>query len=196
MSRAWDEFWRLYFAGRWEPDTRDLLYRTLEPGDLFVDVGAWIGPVTLWALDRKADVIAIEPDPVACAELRTQVGDRVEIWKGAVVAESGPVRLAPRRGELGNSMSRLTDDGPVEVQGWTLPEILGDRVPKLVKVDVEGYETELLPAIGPYLAGLGVPLSVALHPHLTGIRPSLSWFEGYRRIDHPRNPRGNLVAVP
>lgn len=194
--RAWRRFWAAYEAGQWEPETRELLYRTLEPGDLFVDIGAWIGPVTLWALDRKARVIAIEPDPVACAELRAQVGERVEIWEGAVVTEPGPVRLSPRRGALGNSMTHITDDGTVEVPGWTLPEILGDRVPRLVKIDVEGYEIDLLPTVGPYLAELGVPLSVALHPHLTGAKPSLRWFEGYRRIDHPRDPRGNLVALP
>jgi len=190
---GWDGFWRLYESGAWEPNTRALI-DTLQPGDLFVDVGAWIGPVTLWALGRGATVIAIEPDPVACGELRRNVPAAVEVWEGAVATRSGRAFLAanPRDGgALGDSMSRLADDGQ-PVTAWTLPEILNGRVPALVKIDVEGYETELCPVLAPWLAERGIPVQVSLH----GVLPEREWFAGYGDVQWPQGPRGDLVARP
>lgn len=185
-------FWReLYPSGRWEPDTKALLDEILRPGDLFVDVGAWIGPVTLWALERGSHVIAIEPDPVALVELRRRVPDSVEIWEGAVAIRPGRASLAAP-GKLGVSGSRLAAEGDVEVRTWTLDEILAGRRPALVKVDIEGYEIELLPTLAPFLADLGVPLQVALH----GVAPDPAWFRGYGSVEIPGNLHQALVALP
>lgn len=183
IEERWAEFWRRYDAGRWEPETRELLRQTLHSGDLFVDIGAWIGPVTLWALECGAEVIAIEPDPVAAKELRRNVGEKVEIWEGAVAPERGKVRIAPR-GDLGNSMTRVSESGYL-VEAWPLSDILGDRVPALVKVDIEGYETELLPTLAPFLARLRASLAVALHDAM----PDPEWFAGFEMVEMPSAPR-------
>ncbi len=186
IEQRWQKFWELWRSGGWEPDTKALLARTLEPGDLFLDIGAWIGPVTLWALECGANVIAIEPDPVALPELSRQVApyaDRVEIWAGALALERGCLQLAPKTG-YGDSMSRVAESG-VEVQCWTLPEILGDRRPKLAVMDIEGYEMTLLPEVAPYLASLGCALQVALHTDV----PPREWFAGYRDVYLPKTAR-------
>jgi FkbM family methyltransferase len=193
-EQLFERFWEIYEAGEWEPETRELIDATLRPGDLFVDVGAWIGPVTLWALERGASVIAVEPDPVALPELRRRVPDSVEIWEGAVAVRSGAAELTANHGlGLGKSVSRLASEGGgIPVRTWTLPEILDGRVPALVKVDIEGYETDLLPAIAPFLAAAGVPLQVALH----GALPEADWFSGYGEVRVPTDPHGTLVARP
>lgn len=194
-ERLYEVFWQIYDAGEWEPETRSLVDDVLEPGDLFVDIGAWIGPVTLWALERGASVIAIEPDPVALPELRRRVPESVEIWEGAVAVQPGIYRLTSNHDlELGKSVSRLAaeDEGEVTVQAWSLAQILDGRVPTLVKVDIEGYETELLPAIGPFLAGMGASLQVALH----GSLPRPDWFSGYRDVTISSDPHGTVVARP
>lgn len=196
MSTYWEAFWREWRDGRWEPDTKALLEEILSPGDLFVDVGAWIGPVTLWALELGANVVAIEPDPVAVAELRRTMPDSVEIHECAVTPEARPVRLSARRGELGNSMTHVTADGAVEIEGRELFEILDGRIPKLVTIDIEGYEAELLPKLAPELAAAGVTLQVALHPHVNPAPIRKDWFEGFADVAWPERPRGNLVARP
>lgn len=187
----WAEFWKIYVAGIWEPQTRALLERILRPGDLFVDVGGWIGPVSLWALDLGARVVAIEPDPVAAAEYRRNVPD-AELWEGALSTSRGRSFIAPREGAgLGDSMARLADHGtPVET--WTLQEVLGDRVPALVKIDVEGHEVELCPQVGPLLARLGVPLQVSFHGEFV----PRECFAGYAAVSWPEEPWGDLVALP
>jgi FkbM family methyltransferase len=192
IEQRWQAFWELYRADGWEPDTQALVRDTLRPGDLFVDIGAWIGPVTLWALDCGADVIAIEPDPMALAELRRRVPAEVEIWEGAVGLASGTARLACCS-EYGDSMSRVCDEG-IEVQCWPLAEILGDRRPALATMDVEGYELTLLPQVAPYLASLGSTLMVALHTDL----PDPAWFKDFGQVQIPptvRNRRGRSLSV-
>jgi len=171
----WDHFWATYTDSKWEPHTRAQLQHFLKPGSLFVDIGAWIGPVVLWALELGATVIAVEPDPMAVRELKRRVAGKgeVEIWEGACAPFNGEICLTPY-GFLGDSMTRV---GPgVGVSCWTLEHILNGRIPALVKVDVEGYEAELLPSVGPFLGGLGVPMLVSWHSSLP---PKGIWFDGY-----------------
>lgn len=192
-GEVYEEFWREYEAGRWERSTRDLIEQALGPGDLFVDIGAWIGPVTLWALRQGARVVAIEPDPIARRELRRRVPDEVEIWEGAVDVRSGRRALTTNHGlALGKSVSRLADEGELQVATWTLAEILGGRAPALVKMDVEGHEIELLPSVAPLLAELGSALQVELHGQL----PERRWLTGFREVRMPDDPTGTLVALP
>jgi FkbM family methyltransferase len=182
-------FWRRYDAGEWEPDTRELVEDVLYPGALFVDIGAWIGPVTLWALGCGAQVVAIEPDPVALKHLRT-IPD-IEIWEGAVATQSGRASLVSHR-EFGASVSRLTRGDGYKVRTWTLDEVLGGRRPALVKIDVEGYEVELLPSVAPLVAEMGATLQVALH----GRAADPEWFADFGRVSFPASPRGCVVASP
>jgi len=189
----YERFWMRYRAGDWEPGTKALIDELLRPGGLFVDIGAWIGPVSLWALERGANVVAVEPDPVALTELRRRVPASVEIWEGAVAVASGSTSLTTSNGRpFGKSMSRLASQGGIEVRAWTLAEILGDRIPALVKIDIEGYEIDLLPTIAPYLAEAKVPMQVALH----GVLPDPDWFSGYSHIRIPSNPHGTMIVKP
>src|SRR5262245_51934695 len=87
LNQGWDNFWKLYKSGVWEPGTKAFMKRFLKPGDLFVDIGAWIGPTALWAVECGAHVIAIEPDPVALDELLLIVPNCVEVYAVALAPE-------------------------------------------------------------------------------------------------------------
>jgi len=183
IEQRWAKFWQFYARDAWEPETQALVRSVLKPGDLFVDIGAWIGPVTLWALDCGAEVIAIEPDPVALVELRRRVPPEVEIHDCALGIEPGLARLSLTTA-YGDSMSKIGSDGlPVKMS--TLPEILDGRRPKMATMDIEGYELTILPDVAPYLASLGTTLMVALHTEL----PDPAWFAEFSRVDMPRTAR-------
>lgn len=187
---GWLFFWNLYHSGSWEQQTKTFIQGILNPGDLFVDIGAWIGPTVLWALEVGAIVVAIEPDPVALDELYETVPSTVEIWPGAVTVSSGGATLAtnPRPGgALGDSMSSIGEEG-ISVQSWTLFEILGDRLPALVKIDIEGYEMELLPSIMPWLAEHKIPMQISCH----GKFPDRNLFAGYSQVAYPIDPWGDI----
>lgn len=190
--RGWLNYWNLYHSGRWEPGTKEFLRQILRPGDLFVDIGAWIGPTVLWALEFGASVIAIEPDPVAFRELYRTMPPEVEIWPVAVSTHSGTTTLSvnPKEGgDWGDSMSRIGPPGSGRVVPCnTLPEILGCRIPKLVKIDVEGYEMELCPSLMPWLAEIGSVVQVSCHGEI----PDKKCFEGFSSVIYPTDMWGDI----
>jgi predicted nicotinamide N-methyase len=63
-------FWDRVEAGAWEPGTLLALQPLLGPGVLFLDIGAWVGPLSLFAAGMGARVIAVEADPRAEVQLR------------------------------------------------------------------------------------------------------------------------------
>lgn len=195
--RGWINYWNLYHSGSWEPGTKAFLKEHLSPGDLFVDIGAWIGPTVLWALEFGASVIAIEPDPIALEGLYERVPPTVEVWPGAVAVTSGTVILGrnPKEGgAFGDSMSRILDphkSGGMPVRSWTLQEVLGDRIPALVKMDVEGYEMELCPVIMPWLSRLGTIAQISCH----GAFPDPSCFSGYSKVNYPVDTWGDIQCL-
>ena len=119
----------------------------LRPGDLFVDVGANVGSYTvLAAAVCGAEVIAVEPDPSSLAWLKrnalaNRVEDRVECVEAAVGADNAVVRLTVGR----DTMNRVGQGEPSrEVVQRTLDEIIDGRAPALLKLDVEGYEAQVI----------------------------------------------------
>lgn len=212
MSRAeradphgWLGFWSLVNDGTWEPDTKRWL-ELLEPGDLFVDIGAWIGPVSVWALQRGAYILAVEPDPVAFEELIRRVPEESCVL-GAITPRQGIRTLLVNPvegGAFGDSMSRLSlrrdeshptrwveDDPHVRLcHGYTLSGLCKYRQrPALVKVDVEGYETRLLPSLAPWCRDAGV-LSMQVSCH--GEMLPASVFGDWPTVEWPDDPHGTI----
>jgi FkbM family methyltransferase len=124
----------------------------LRPGDLFLDVGANAGSYTVLAAGWSgADVIAIEPAPDAFARLEANVSSnglsgRVELHRVAVGASDGTATFT-----AGNdSTNHVVRDGSspsgstIEVPMRTLDTILAGRTPRIIKLDVEGFEREAL----------------------------------------------------
>ena len=179
------KFWQLFESGRWEPWTYELMAEVLKPGDLFVDVGAWIGPLCVWAQRMGAQCIAIEPSPSALPELADNTAAAgAEIWAGALELHTGHTFITPRLDSC-NRITDAEDPSAIEVPCWTLEDILAGRKPALVSMDIEGYEMVLLPAIAPLVADLGAVLAASLHDAV----PPRWWFTNFTRVKIPATPR-------
>ncbi len=120
-------------------------------GDLFVDVGANIGSYTvLAAAGVGAACIAFEQGSAAFAWLERNVrlngiADRTELHRQAVGARSGQVALTADGDTVNHIVTDPTADARTEtVAMTTLDEALAGRTPLMVKIDVEGFETEVL----------------------------------------------------
>ena len=115
----------------------------LRPGDLFIDVGANVGSYAIWAGELGAEVLAFEPADDTFDLLVENValnGYPVRAIRAAAGAVCGTALFT--RGL--DSVNRLDPNGSVETAMVTIDSIIGDRVVAGMKVDVEGFEIEVL----------------------------------------------------
>ncbi len=136
-----------------KPALMDVFDAALSPGDVFADVGANVGLYTLWGARRvgaAGQVHAFEPIPRAVAALQRNVEvnafSQVEVNACAVGAESGSVRLHLMDLHTARSSRYVLPEGEsLEVPLVSLDEHLASRrPPRLIKIDVEGMEFEVI----------------------------------------------------
>jgi FkbM family methyltransferase len=121
-----------------------LIWRNhLRPGDLFVDVGANVGSYAIWAAELGAQVIALEPAEDTFALLQENVvlnGYSIRTIRAAAGAAPGTARFTSGQ----DAVNRLDPDGPAEIAMITIDSVIGDHTVAGMKVDVEGFEIEVL----------------------------------------------------
>lgn len=165
QTRSWG-FWDKFADGTWEPATFDVLDRYANPDRDFLDIGAWVGPLTLWATALYRAVVAVEPDPTAWPILRANTAEygNVLVHNAAASADFGVATLY--RGDAwGDSMSTLHPNGRPSQVVATMPLswIVTEADPALVKIDVEGSEASLVPDNVGLLHDLACPIILGLH---------------------------------
>jgi FkbM family methyltransferase len=125
------------------------LLHLLRPDDVFVDVGANVGSYSVLASAVcGARSISVEPDPSTMNALRrniecNKIEDRVTLVEAAVGAEIGTARFTVGH-DTTNRVASEGEPGTRVVQVRTLDECLKCLNPVLIKIDVEGYETEVI----------------------------------------------------
>lgn len=127
------------------PDLPEMLAwrRALRDGGLFVDVGANVGTYTIWAAEQGAEVIALEPAADTFGLLEENIalnGYRVTAVRAAAGDHCGSARFTAGL-DAGNS---LAANGPVLTDLVTIDSLIGDRHVTGMKVDVEGFEIDVL----------------------------------------------------
>ena len=134
----------------------------LRPEDLFVDVGANAGAYTLLASGvAGASTVAVEPSPSTFLFLKrnillNELASRVTPVHAALCRSEGRLRITENLGTE-NYVCPQGEAGPsVEVPVTTLDALLRDKKPSLIKIDVEGFETEVLAGATETLARLSL----------------------------------------
>jgi FkbM family methyltransferase len=162
---------RIYYGNRERRSALDRHYRRfVASGDLVFDIGCHVGDRVASFRRLGARVIAVEPQPALARTLRLIYGrDRaVRVEESAVGRAAGAVALklnlanptvstaseafiAAARGAPGWEGQHWTST--VEVPMTTLDALIARHgVPHFIKIDVEGYEAEVL-------AGLSAPVA-------------------------------------
>lgn len=138
-------------------------FHALRPGDIAIDCGANLGAITRILAASGAEVHAFEPNPDAFALLSKAVAGRpnVHLHPQAVLDRPGRLTLHlhmnydrnPERFSSGSSLlaEKRNVDGArgVEVEVIDLVAFIEalDRPVKLLKIDVEGAEYDILHAL-------------------------------------------------
>ena len=123
----------------------------LPQGALAVDVGAHIGLMSMVLASRFDRVVAIEPNPTCVTRLRSTMPANVTVVAAAVAESAGVTELrVPRHN--GRAVAALGSLAPpagiVDSVSFTVPSLRLDDMDlgqvDFLKIDVEGYEPEVL----------------------------------------------------
>lgn len=158
----------IYRLGTYERGTVHVMKCFLRPGDNVLDVGANIGFMTLVAARhcRPGKVHAFEPLPEALEWLRKNVAlndaRNVIIHDFALGSREGTFKLYPQRLQNNRGSASLLQadaEGPsLDIQVKTLDNVFqGQETFQLMKVDVEGFELEVLKGARVLLSGSAAP---------------------------------------
>jgi FkbM family methyltransferase len=166
-------FWRKAEAGGWEESTLRFVRDTTDKETTFIDIGAWIGPISLVAGALAKRVIALEPDPVAASELEANIALNnapVEVWRAGIDTVAGSLKLFAKV-DFGDSMVSALGDHTakaIDVAAVTFDDIgaaIANRTEKVVvKMDVEGHEFKVGEQLVAFLRKYSAPVNLSLHP--------------------------------
>lgn len=148
---------RMFLAPGWKKREKAFFSTLVEKGDLVFDVGAHTGDKAKLLLDLGAKVVCIEPQPGCVDELRKRyTGHKdVSIIAKGVGSEPGEftMYICSEMPMLSTLVEDWGDtafqdkkfDKKVTVEVTTLDAIIAEHgMPKFAKIDVEGFEQEVL----------------------------------------------------
>lgn len=148
----------LYVQGIYEAGTLHIIKTCLRQGDIFLDVGANIGLMSLLGARQVKDtgvVYAFEPEPDTFNLLQQNIAinevQNIRAMNFGLGARQG-VEVIYRncldnRGMASFVKSSVGAEGGVEVPVWTLDTFLAEEgigSVRMMKIDVEGWELEVL----------------------------------------------------
>ena len=140
------------YCGLHDFEEMAFVLHALRPGDLFLDVGANVGSYTVLAAGvAHARTISCEPSPATFRHLL----DNIRANDLAARADARNVALGSARGHLKfttgldtvNHILSDTENGDsIEVEVFPLDELLASEPagPRIIKIDVEGFETQVI----------------------------------------------------
>lgn len=151
------DFWRKFNSGTWEPESFDFLDTFLEDNGLLIDVGCFIGPLTLYAARKGANVVALDPDPLAYEELMKNLAlnpglaSKITSANVAISKADGKQTLYARS-TYGSSSSSLVGRVRDHISDSVVSVTRLDRFfdlnkidqANILKVDIEGGEYEII----------------------------------------------------
>jgi len=138
-------------SGRgYEPGVTGLLYKSIKKGMTFIDVGANSGYYTLLAASRlkgTGKIISLEPQGAVYQRLKNNVEsnrlENVKLLRKAAYSKSTKVTVGlPKWGDAETSIDYPDPVSFEEVDAVTIDSVC--KTPDVMKIDVEGYELEVL----------------------------------------------------
>lgn len=167
----------VYYFGQWEPEVSRLIRHRLGPGRTFVDVGANLGWYTLLAASAVGPagrVVAIEASPANFVRLKENVSNNQlgnvrlvneAVWSSEAMLSffQGPSSHCGVSTVVPSFAERRSCELAGQVRARPLPELLSAEelsTLRILKIDVEGAEREVLLGMEPILDAVPEDLEI------------------------------------
>ena len=171
--RDWMER-RAYFSGAiYQRDLEAALAALVGHGDLFIDVGANIGMITLLGahlVGETGKVAAFEVNPAVFARLQGHIrhndlGSRVSAFDFGLADKDGEAHLHLASTHTGIGTLTMGAGTPVRIRrGDPVFAQFDSARPAVVKMDVEGFEGRVIAGLGDFLARDQVAIIMEVTP--------------------------------
>lgn len=137
------------YCGLHEFSEMSFLLHFIRVDDLFIDIGANIGSYTVLASAHVgAKTISFEPVPSTYSILLQNIAvnniiDKVTAYNKAIGNKNEVIKFT-RNLDTVNHAATNDDNDTIDVEICQLDDVLSNKMPALLKIDVEGYETEVI----------------------------------------------------
>jgi len=139
-----------YYVGLMEYESMMFLLHVLRPKDYFIDIGANAGVYTILASGvKKSNTLSIEPIPSTFNYLKenvylNQINNKVNCLNIGIGSESSWLNFTENQGTTNHVISNSKKNNSIQVKVDKLDNIINKKIPLLIKIDIEGYEMEML----------------------------------------------------
>ena len=158
----------LYYYGTYEKGTLDIIGKILKKGDVFVDVGANIGLMSIYAaliVGREGNVFAFEPNPntkdLLIENMSLNKIKNIKVEGLALSSETKKSKIYDRWDVNRGGASLIKPSNPTQsydIQETTFSEYFNSNQDiKLIKIDVEGFELEVLKGAKAFILNTKTP---------------------------------------
>jgi FkbM family methyltransferase len=168
-----------FLSSSYEPDVWSWLKQRTVPGSIILDVGAQFGLYSMLAarhIGADGRIFAFEPSSDTVAVLRRHLtnngmSDRIEIVQAAVGPEEGEVTFYMAGTHPSNTLAPTTVDPvkltPVKVKAITIDGFCRQLQlkPSILKIDVEGWELQVLRGATEVVQDPALTICVEMHPY-------------------------------
>ena len=138
---------------------REFYLQFLNSGDIYYDVGANYGNRIEPIIDDNIKIVAFEPQPKCIKKLKKKFGNKITLITKGLGSKKDTMPMFLARAHTISSLSKdfikatqesgrfskYKWDKQIQVEIDTLDNIIAKNgIPTFIKIDVEGFETEVL----------------------------------------------------
>jgi FkbM family methyltransferase len=180
--------------GYWEKRTTEYIQSHLKSGQFFLDVGSQVGYFVVLASELGAKVIAVEPSIKNREYLLKNIPKSVTVISKALSNVNGKATLYSGKTPGENSLVKNYHNGQGSEEVETIRyDDLKLGIPDMIKIDVEGFEQEVLEGM-PSILTTEKPITIILESWDRKVSEWLKDNHGFNEVTTDR-ASGNVILT-